>query len=129
MLNEGDVITAIVYSSDPCSQPNSALSNSITLKDVTGIKEIAAAETEVRLYPNPNSGVFVIETQDNFNIKGQEAKYEILSNVGQLVQRGTFTTQSGSFKQQISTESMANGTYFIRVSVGDYQIMKRFVKQ
>ncbi|RYE22972.1 MAG: T9SS type A sorting domain-containing protein, partial [Sphingobacteriales bacterium] len=127
-LREGDKVEVIAYSSDICSQPAMATSNALIMKDVTGIAQFAATD-DVRLYPNPNTGVFVLETESNYNVKGQEAKYEILSNIGQLVQRGTFRTQPGSFKQQVSMESMADGTYFIRISVGDYQILKRFVKQ
>jgi extracellular elastinolytic metalloproteinase len=80
----------------------------------TAIKTLAAQATIFSVYPNPNSGSFVVETSET-------AVLTVLNSVGQVVHQQTTT---GS-KTNISLDHLANGIYFVKVTAnGNNQTVK-----
>ena len=70
-----------------------------------GISEL---ESGLRLYPNPTSGVL--------NIQGEGMiSFEVYNTVGQRV----MTQEVNGHAAQISTESLNNGMYFLRILAND----------
>ncbi len=125
-LANNDQVELIVYSDLPCSNPDSGTSNSITIMVNTGVRNAGHQLTELNLYPNPNTGSFTIEA-DVQGISGiQNASYEVLNNVGQLVSKGQIEVKNGILKQQISMNEVASGSYFIRVNLGGNSVVKKF---
>lgn len=88
-----------------------SFSGTFTLNDV-GIGETFSSNG-LTLYPNPNHGSFIIET----DLVGQAATFEILSVNGQLVYAETFAA-NGLLRKEINTQ-LENGSYFVRVTLAD----------
>ena len=72
---------------------------------------------EVRIYPNPNNGSFIIEHNHSLN----NAPYilEIIDVMGKVVHQEKITTQ----KQTINTEQLSTGLYFVNVNSTTGELM------
>jgi hypothetical protein len=123
-LVNNDKIGLTVTSDIDCSNPDTGSSNAITITINTGISHTGRQLTDINLYPNPNSGYFTVEA----NVDGmtKEATYEILNNLGQLISKGAIEVKNGNLKKQVSLEGIASGTYFIRVSLDENSVVKKF---
>jgi hypothetical protein len=129
-LQTNDQVTLVVYSSLQCADPDSTTSNSIIMiVDNTGIREAKNMLGAITLYPNPNTGQFVIEAKMNAQINSRRAAFEVLNNLGQVITRGEIEIAGGVFKKSIVLNNISDGTYFIRVTVGEERAMKKFVIQ
>jgi hypothetical protein len=126
VLADGDKITLNLMSNNSCANPNTATSNSITMQDVTGVQVVSERMKDVRLYPNPNKGEFIVECDANGAITANTAHYEVLNNLGQVIRQGDIEVKGGSFKHNISMNEVSDGTYFVRITVGEEQLMKKF---
>lgn len=123
-LQNNDKITLVVYSSRPCSDPDSGISNSVTIfysSDVNGPDRKFA---DMRLYPNPNSGSFTLEAKFGNVLNDEHAKVEVLSGVGQLIFKEEVAVYGGELKKDIRLSGIANGTYYIRLTAGDQSAIK-----
>ena len=78
------------------------------------------AEGNLKLYPNPTSGLMTIELTD-----ASTGDYEIFSNDGRLVQRG----QLNGNKETIEVKSLQNGVYNLTVRTEKGQYATRFTLQ
>lgn len=72
----------------------------------------------LKAYPNPNSGVFVLE--------GPAGYFEITNMLGQTV---VPQQAKGSNSQEIDLSSLANGTYLLRFSLDDKLYIMKLNKQ
>jgi Concanavalin A-like lectin/glucanases superfamily/Secretion system C-terminal sorting domain len=92
-------------------------STSITqnVSTCTGILVAEALEATLRLYPNPNNGLFTIELNTN-------SKVIITNALGQEFMNADFP--SGNYNIALNE---ANGIYFIKVISGNTQTTKRLV--
>src|SRR6185436_7279325 len=90
----------------------------ITAEEPT-IQIISADNSEmVSLYPNPNSGQFMIDISRLSNEEDQ-VKVEVMNLVGQTVLTNISTVTYGHLNEYINLpESTTTGTYFVRVTVG-----------
>ena len=71
-----------------------------------GVEELAATTADIRLYPNPNSGTFTLET-----IEQQGASYVIYDMLGQAVQERAITADH----QTIDLGTAAEGIYTLSI--------------
>jgi hypothetical protein len=126
-MADGDKITLNLMSDNTCANPNTATSNGITMQDVTGVQVVSERMKDVRLYPNPNKGEFIVECDANTAITATNARYEVLNNLGQLVRQGEIEVRSGGFRHSISMSDASDGTYFVRIILGEEQLMKKFI--
>jgi hypothetical protein len=126
-MTDGDKITLNLMSNNSCANPNTATSNAITMQDVTGVQVVSERMKDVRLYPNPNKGEFIVECDANTAITAGKARYEVLNNLGQVVRQGDIEIKSGGFRHSISMNEVSDGTYFVRITVGEEQLMKKFI--
>jgi hypothetical protein len=70
---------------------------------MVGIKELSKENLKIQMYPNPNKGVFMLESNKNGN-------YSVINNLGQTVQQ-IFLLANTSHSIDIS--HLDNGVYFI----------------
>lgn len=82
----------------------------------TGTVGINEFEQSLKLYPNPTSNVLNVEGEDMNSI-------EVYNAVGQRV----MAQEVNGNKAQVSTESLNNGVYFIRVLTGGGEVITRKV--
>lgn len=76
-----------------------------TLKDATGIRQIAGLEFSIM--PNPAQDAILIS--GNFS---RNARYEILNELGQVMLRGDMSSE----RKSISVEKLHAGIYFVKMS-------------
>ncbi len=79
----------------------------------TGIEE-AAAENQIKLYPNPSSGLIYLEM-----LNEQEATIVIYNAIGQII-----ASQKAALLNQIDLSPFSNGLYNVVVSQNNKQIYK-----
>ncbi len=79
---------------------------------------------EIKLYPNPNDGRFVIES-DMFQLK--DVVMEIFNEKGQLIWNREISDDIGTLHESVDLSNAANGLYLLRVRNRSGMINKRFV--
>jgi hypothetical protein len=79
---------------------------------------------EISLYPNPNNGRFVIES-DRFELNN--VVLEIFNEKGQLIWNREIRDEMGSLHESVDLNSAADGLYLLRVRNRSGVINKRFV--
>lgn len=105
----GDVIAARLYSSEPCADPDSVVSNELVMTIPTGIDQVDAANARFKIYPNPNDG--------NFQILGefvQNDSYQVI--VTDLMGRTIFSQQVTANGNQINVQignNLSSGVYLL----------------
>ena len=79
---------------------------------------------EINLYPNPNNGRFVIES-DRFELK--DVVLEIFNEKGQLIWNREIRDEIGTLHESVDLNNVADGLYLLRVRNKSGMISKRFV--
>lgn len=106
LLNDQDRITCQLTCADTCPKPRVQVSNIITV--LTDISVVKKQESNTKIYPNPNDGSFIIETELDVT---QSIKMEVLNTFGQTVYADKLNTR----KQQINLRELAAGIYFLKI--------------
>jgi len=78
--------------------------------DTIGIAEIPKNKKQITIYPNPTSGVIIIEFEE---ILLQEGVIEIYDNIGRKVMETVL--KQGENKYQITTKKLESGIYFYKL--------------
>jgi len=78
---------------------------------------------EVAIYPNPSQGTFKVQMSE----LRQDANIQIFELSGKEVYRSAVADPQGSYEERIDLGDVAQGMYFLRLTVGDYQMTKRLV--
>ena len=96
----------------------------IIFDGIVSVNEEYTSST-VGVYPNPTSGVFTLNIND-------EAATEFVVNIynvtGALVSSTTFALNGGVLNETIDLSSYVNGIYMIRISTGNNVITKKIIK-
>ena len=96
----------------------------IIFDGIVSVNEEYTSST-VGVYPNPTSGVFTLNIND-------EAATEFVVNIynvtGALVSSTTFALNGGVLNETIDLSSYVNGIYMIRISTGNDVITKKIIK-
>jgi hypothetical protein len=121
-ITAGSGVHVILYSyTDTNSGCTATASDQVTVDDCNGVDDITGP-TGISLYPNPNNGEFFIELSAE---PATPLKVEVMSELGQLVQRFTLVTTL----QQVDLSAYEDGVYLIRITVNGEYHMWRVVKQ
>jgi hypothetical protein len=105
----------------------SALSDAITARPsiVLGTED-DLADLQLALFPNPNSGNFVVQF---FEKASKKAQIKVLNTVGQNVFEKEIANNAGKFEEKIEIAFLAEGTYILQISTEKNIYQKRFVIQ
>jgi PKD repeat protein len=91
----------------------------------TGIKNQTKSEAQLSIYPNPNSGEFVLELSGIIN-ESKENTLSIYNMMGQKVlEKQIFSTN----KQTIDVTNLVNGTYLVKVNSETGSLHKKITIQ
>jgi photosystem II stability/assembly factor-like uncharacterized protein len=99
-----------VTDTNGCSQE----SNSISVNILASENPLSS---DIKLYPNPNEGVFNLEM--NFIENYKEAIVNIVNLNGQNSFHTSEKINDGTLKTQISVKELPKGIYFLRITAGD----------
>jgi hypothetical protein len=86
----------------------------------------AAAIQTFNIYPNPAKDLLTIEINSLKQNKNNE--YTIYSVLGNVITRKTLAEISGSYQESIDISSLANGLYFIEVTLNGVSSTKKIIK-
>ena len=121
-LQQGDSVTCTVYSTLPCSRPDSMVSEPVVITVTAGIRGMDRLPGNLQLYPNPNRGIFTIAG----TVPGTSASVEVISQTGQtLFREADIPAPAGALNVRVQTrETPAGGTCFVRIiSAGQVQVL------
>ena len=79
---------------------------------------------EIKLYPNPNNGRFIIES-DRFELK--DVVLEIFNEKGQLIWNREIDDEIGTLRESVELDNVPDGLYLLRVRNNSGMINKRFI--
>ena len=116
------VVEVIVTATDD-SLASVADTFNIEVKSYVGIVNPLAG-LEINLYPNPNDGRFVIESE-MFELK--DVVLEIFNERGQMVWNRKIMDETGSLRESVDLSNAADGLYILRLRNKSGMINKRFV--
>mgnify|MGYP006288601483 CR=1 FL=1 len=85
--------------------------DSITIQDFYGVGFDDLSELEVRIYPNPASGMITLEMP----FEEAECTLEVLSLTGQVVMSRQVYSTGGVLRETIDVSDLSKGMYMLRV--------------
>ncbi|WP_276134961.1 T9SS type A sorting domain-containing protein [Polluticoccus soli] len=109
-LSNGDTISCVVTSSVWCATPASTVSNKMVVNIKTGVEDVATTGG-LKLYPNPNSGSFVVYLPLT---KGQ-VSIDVVNAVGQTVYADPKAALTNHQLEITLPASVANGVYMLKL--------------
>lgn len=119
-LVNGDEITCISESNEPCVWNKYVVSNVIHMIVPLGLDQLSNTIQDIQLYPNPNNGIFNISGNLGPAYNGAEVSIQLLDLPGKVLQEEHTVIQNGTFSKQINlTPSFANGIYLLRIATGN----------
>jgi hypothetical protein len=91
----------------------------LKVSSCTGINENVAPAASVKVYPNPNNGVFAISSDVDANL-------QLINQLGQQIM--IIAVHAGN-SQQISTDNLPNGVYFLSGTSSQGKINQKIIIQ
>ena len=108
VLHDRVLITCSLSCADTCPMPRIQISDSIVMNITNSVLKLNN-EQQIVIYPNPNNGRFIIET-NGWLQEQNPANIEITNALGQVVHTGKLTEN----KQEIILNNHAAGIYFLK---------------
>lgn len=108
-LNDNDSISVEIMSNYKCPQPPAAVSNGIVVKVLSGINDHLQSG-KLTLYPNPNTGHFIL---DGTLLTDTKMDIAIINAIGQKVYAGSITFLNGKLHTEIEMSEIAGGIYML----------------
>jgi hypothetical protein len=114
-----------VYPSLDCDDGNAATIDTC----INGICEHLTSayslgkEVAVSIFPNPNSGSFVVEVSGNYKGKIQIEVVDVLGKVCNVAQEKFFSP----YTKPIALKNAAAGIYFVRMRFEQYEINRKVI--
>mgnify|MGYP001057300012 CR=1 FL=1 len=103
-----------------------ALDNLNIQDGVVGIEEfIAVNSTQLKMFPNPNSGQFNL--QATFKKPVETLPVSLTNLQGQQVYRTTFKNVGKQFSGQMKPGQLTPGVYFVNLHLGNYRLTKKIM--
>ena len=125
-FNNYDSVTCVVTSTGFCEGISTFDWVYITVHPL-GVQQYTTGAGDIRLMPNPNTGVFAIRGTLGTLID-EEISVEVTDMMGQIVYRSKIMTQGGKINEQIRLNNvLANGTYILNLRSGSESKAFHFV--
>ena len=83
-------------------------------------------DDQLKLFPNPNRGLFKLETMLSGNA---QVRVTIADIHGKTVYGHDFGQSAGRFSEMINLEAQSKGVYFVKFEVGGQVTVKKLVLQ
>jgi len=99
------------------------LDTSILVSTSVGVNKVDS-ELEIKLYPNPNTGQFIIEFSNPIE---DELEIQIFNTLGQVLLSKRIEALNTDNQLQINLEEVATGTYLVRLSTNHKLTTKRVI--
>lgn len=129
-LVDGDQITCISESNLPCVWNKDVVSNIIVMRVALAVGQLSNTIRDIRLFPNPNNGVFTLSGNIDPSFNGTDVSIQLLDMPGKILQEEHASLQHGEFIRQIQLDpSLTNGVYLLRISAGEASRVLRFVME
>ncbi|MCB0696057.1 MAG: T9SS type A sorting domain-containing protein [Chitinophagaceae bacterium] len=117
-----DKIRVMMTSSHPCVISQNVFSRRVT----TGIGGQESLVGDLKLYPNPNNGKFIISGEYE-GVGIETAKITIVNAMGQLIHTSEAQIISGKLQHEVSLNGdPASGMYMMRIELNGKQDIRRF---
>jgi hypothetical protein len=116
---QSGLYTVIVADSNGCV--NSANQNVL----ISGIVEVSDAT--ISIYPNPSSGIFMVEFSDAKALENKWLQIKIENMLGQEVFSSTDKIYSPSFKKEIDLTGFSDGVYYITLKSENLSLKKKIM--
>lgn len=111
-----------------CLKSDSTSKNNVS---GNGINSFGAKEDSllVRIFPNPNSGLFTLEiNMVHITEKAEFAKVEVINAIGQIMHQKSTSFNKGYINERIElNNSVPAGIYFLQITIGDKVEKKRIM--
>ena len=105
-------------------EPPAEAATTVTVDQVAGLAD--ENSLNVKLYPNPNNGVFEIESS---GLTGDKLNCKLFNIQGQLVSEFNLTIIDGKVSQTVEmNKKLTAGSYFLGLYNGSNVIIKEFIK-
>jgi len=118
--------TVTITNTSPCSTTSAPV---IVTSCKVGETEDVILDSRLDIYPNPSNGQFVIELEMPDDVTGT-ADIQLMNTLGQSVYLDRTTIENGNLRQEVRFDNtIAAGTYFVRVIVGDKVFTGQIVYQ
>jgi hypothetical protein len=118
LLNDKDTITVRVRGNGPCGG-NYNYTSLVVNMSMVGVVNVAAADIDVRVMPNPNKGDFTVKGTLGTNTS-EDVRVEVTNMLGQVVYKNTVKASHGSINESISLDNtLSNGMYLLNITAGD----------
>ena len=116
-FTNNDSVTCTVVNSGQCAGIE-AFNWVIINEYPEGVTPVTVAASDIRLFPNPNTGIFTLKgnwaVSDNADVDVQ-----VTDMLGQVVYRGTVATQQGEMNEHITLgNTLASGVYLLNLHRG-----------
>ena len=116
-FTNNDSVTCTVVNSGQCAGIE-AFNWVIINEYPEGVTPVTVAASDIRLFPNPNTGTFTLKgnwaVSDNADVDVQ-----VTDMLGQVVYRGTVATQQGEMNEHITLgNTLASGVYLLNLHRG-----------
>jgi len=110
-VKSGDQIQLWMLSDLTCAEPDTALSNIITIGKNLQLEVGTIDMNEWKLYPNPNNGVFTLKGYSS----AKELNIDITDAMGRMVYRTQLKPANGQVQHLVQTTNMPSGVYMLRI--------------
>ena len=98
-----------------CAFPNNPFSNTINVRFVSAVAQVASQFHDVDLFPNPNTGTFTLS--GSFDAVGATSiSYELLNMVGQSLTSGNLPLHGSNLSANFNFGELAEGIYVMHLS-------------
>jgi hypothetical protein len=107
---------------------NGCISSTTVIVDSNvGLNDIEASFSVVKLYPNPNSGIFDLVVE---GVQGELVECKLFNVDGQQVSSFNVQVVNGTAQKTIEmSRKLAAGTYYLGIYSGNKAVVKQFIKQ
>lgn len=99
---------------------------SVQIVECMGIDEILSGSDQLRIYPNPGSGLFTLELQD---ADLSNTLIRIAGIDGRVVWSQTIDQPTSLFREQIDITGLTDGIYYLQIANSRGQASERIIKQ
>jgi hypothetical protein len=114
-IYQSDTFWCKIVGTPPCYGSINATSNYIIVRNTLGSGQLSALHTDLSLFPNPNTGDFVLSGLVAMT-EGNELNIEVTDVLGHVIYKGATVPVNGQVLEKIALgNDIAPGTYLVRI--------------